>query len=99
MGSDPEPEGTIDAAKNAPDAMPPWPDAQQPADAPVLPDAAPVPDSPPTPDANLPDAAGSGIFCNSHAECTVAGECCFYILEPPGLCVEGEVFLEICIPN
>ncbi len=92
--------GSVDAAMNPPDAMPAW------ADAPVttFPDGhtTTYPDANTNlPDAYVPptiDAGGTGLFCNTHDECTAADECCFYLLEPPGFCVVGDLILDVCFP-
>jgi hypothetical protein len=63
---------------------------------PPIPDAAPLPDAPPS--SGLPDAtpgtggadADPGPFCASSTECGVPGECCFYLIMPPGFCVPGQ---------
>lgn len=71
-------------------------------DAPVssIPDAntGGIPDAPPM---GTPDAPpGTGLFCNNHSECTNADECCFYLVQPPGFCVIGDVdpIFQLCIP-
>jgi hypothetical protein len=48
----------------------------------VVQDAAVQPDAPPS------------LFCNSNAECTAAGTCCFL-----SLCVPGTVILSQCFPS
>jgi hypothetical protein len=80
--------GPPDAAPGVPDATPGVPDA-----APPPPDA---PGSGGTPDALPP---GSNLLCNSHADCTIAGECCFTFGSPPGFCVQGTEIGSLCLPN
>jgi len=59
-----------------------------------------IPDTFIPPDASLPpDASGSGLFCTLNSDCTTAGECCFIISSPPGVCLEGTIVLNACIPN
>jgi hypothetical protein len=77
-------------------------DAPLAGDAPLVSDAplvdAPLVDAPLVLDAPV-DAPNSGPFCNANAECTTAGECCFKIdSQAPGLCVEGKVIFNTCIP-
>jgi len=99
--TDKEEIGSVDAALSPPDASSSW------ADAPTssFPDAhvATYPDANTSlPDAyvpSTPDAGGSGLFCSANAECTTPGECCFFLIEPPGFCVVGEIILDVCFPS
>lgn len=87
-----------------PDASSGFPDGSP---LPPLPDAAPLPDghSAGTPDAmpqtGGPDAAiDPGLFCTSSTQCGVPGECCFFLIQPPGFCVPGEELPVLgCVPS
>lgn len=69
-----------------------------------------VPDAPPVkmdaqvmpPDAFVPQDAAvpvdSAIFCTDNSQCTNAGECCFILSSPPGLCTPGTVIAGTCLP-
>lgn len=96
--------GGPDASISSPDAptggFPDAPTGGFPDAAPLpgTPDAAPLPG---TPDAaplpGTPDAA-PGLFCNSNADCTVAGECCVN-LGGPGFCAPGTEIGDLCLPQ
>lgn len=72
-----------------PDAQVSQPDARL-VDAPVSQPDAPI---------GLPDG-GTGLFCTTTAECTIAGQCCFTLGGGTGFCVAGsEPIPGFCVPN
>jgi hypothetical protein len=92
--------GGVDAGGGPDSSVVDEPDARA---IPGTPDAA-IPD---TPDAFVPpgpvDAAppppppvdaGSGIFCETNADCTAADDCCFV-----ALCVPGTELGDLCFPD
>lgn len=95
-GSDDDP---IDAARiDAPNN----PNVDARVDAPsTLPDARLIDAPSALPDAGVDLGDAGGLFCNSNAECTIAGQCCFQLVPgSPGFCVDGTVdpILMICLP-
>lgn len=93
-GDDDSPSGpdardvTIDGPPLPIDSAPPI-DSSVPIDAPIPIDAA------------VPADGGTGLFCNSTADCAgQPGTCCFFIAQPPGFCVPGsEPLPGVCLPS
>jgi hypothetical protein len=83
------------------DGQAPAPDARKGV---TFPDAGPQADAAPTPDAAPPlpvdaatpaiDAGGTSGICETNADCTVSGECCFVIA-----CTPGTKLGDACLPD